>query len=114
MFSASFIWEPGNYDDEFHELNSHIDDIARALPGFIGSETWLSANGARRNAVYYWESLDALQVFAKDPDHLRAKRQYAKWYKGYHVVVAEVLKTYGDGGVEHITPDMRKTVRGAP
>lgn len=111
MFSASFIFEPHEYDDEFHELNSKIDDLARSSPGFAGSESWLSADGARRNAVYYWESLDALEAFSKDPAHLEAKRRYAKWYKGYHVVIAEVLKTYGDGGVEHITPDTRRSQR---
>ena len=111
MFSASFIWEPGDYDDAFHELNSRIDEIARTIPGFLGSETWLSSDGARRNAVYYWETLEALQTFSRNPDHLEAKRQYAKWYKGYHVVIAEVLKTYGDGGVEHITPNGRNSRR---
>ena len=111
MFSASFIWEPGDYDDEFHELNSRIDEIAATIPGFLGSETWLSGDGVRRNAIYYWDSLDALQTFSRNPDHLEAKRQYAKWYKGYHVVIAEVLKTYGDGGVEHVTPNARNARR---
>ena len=111
MYSAAFIFEPGDYDDEFHELNARIDEVAASLPGFMGSETWLSADGKRRNAVYYWDSLDALQAFSRDPDHLQAKRQYSKWYAGYHVIIAEVLKTYGDGGIDHITPDTRKGQR---
>lgn len=108
MFSAAFIFEPGDYDDEFHELNSKIDDVARSLPGFVGAETWLSADGTRRNAVYYWESLDALHTFSKDPRHREAKRQYARWYKGYQVVIAEVVKTYGDGRIDHLTANTRK------
>ena len=111
MYSAAFIFEPGDYDDEFHALNARIDEVAQALPGFLGSETWFSADGGRRNAVYYWDSLDALRAFSKDPDHQEAKRQYSKWYKGYHVVVAEVLRTYGDGGVDHITPNSRRASR---
>jgi heme-degrading monooxygenase HmoA len=108
MFSASFIWEPGEYDDEFHRLNGIIDDVAAATPGFLGSETWRSADGARNNAIYYWDSLESLQVFSRDPVHREAKRQYSRWYKAYHVVVAEVLRTYGDGGLEHVTLSARK------
>ena len=113
MYSASFIFEPGDYDSEFHALNAKIDAVAESLPGFLGSETWLSPDGKRRNAIYYWETLDALKTFSRDPNHLEAKRQYSKWYKGYHVVVAEILRTYGDGGIEHVTPNARQADREA-
>lgn len=109
MFSASFIFEPGDYDDEFHALNAKIDEVAESLPGFLGTESWQSADGRRRNAVYYWESLDALRAFSRDPKHQEAKRQYSRWYNGYHVIIAEVQKTYGDGGIDHITPNARRT-----
>ncbi|WP_269750437.1 hypothetical protein [Leptospira chreensis] len=36
-------------------------------------------------------------------DHKLAKSQYSKWYKGYQVIIAEVTKTYGDGGILHVT-----------
>ena len=111
MFSASFIWEPGVYDDEFQQLNAKIEELARSLPGFLGSDAWQSADGSRRSAVYYWESLEALKTFSTDPDHQAAKRQYSRWYKAYHVVVAEVLRTYGDGGLDHVTPNSRSVVR---
>ncbi len=107
MYSASFIFEPGDYDDEFHALNARIDEVAESLPGFLGSETWLSADGKRRNAVYYWASRESLSAFSRDSRHREAKRQYARWYKGYHVVIAEVQETYGDGGIDHITPNTR-------
>ena len=32
-----------------------------------------------------------------DPDHLAAKARYREWYDGYRVLVAEVLRDYGDG-----------------
>ena len=108
MFSAAFIWEPGEYDAEFHRLNAIIDEVARSLPGFLGSETWRSADGSRNNAVYYWDSLDTLKAFSTDPVHQEAKRQYSRWYKGYHIVVSEVLRSYGDGGFTHITPNARR------
>lgn len=104
MYSASFIWEPGTYDDEFHRLNSIIDDVATSLPGFLGVDSWQSADGARRNAIYYWDSLETLKTFSTHPAHLEAKKQYARWYKGYHIVVSEVLRSYGDARFPHITP----------
>jgi heme-degrading monooxygenase HmoA len=107
MYSASFIWEPGEYDADFHRLNGLIDEVARALPGFLGSESWQSADGTRRNAVYYWADLESLKEFSSHPTHLEAKRQYDRWYRGYHIVVAEVIRAYGDGAFPHITQEAR-------
>ncbi len=107
MYSASFIWEPGDYDDEFHRLNAIIDGVAASTPGFLGSETWHSPDGSRKKATYYWESLESLGVFSSDAVHRQAKQEYSRWYRAYHVIVAEVLRSYGDGGFEHITPNSR-------
>lgn len=107
MYSAAFIWEPGEYDAEFQRLNALIEDVARAMPGFLGVEAWQAVSGTRRNATYYWDSLDTLKAFSTHPVHQEAKRQYARWYRGYHVVVAQVLRSYGDGAFEHVTPNDR-------
>ena len=113
MYSAAFIFEPGEYDARFHDLNALIDRAARATDGYLGSESWRSADGNARNATYYWESLDALKQFSIHPDHIEAKRQYSRWYAGYHVVVSEVLRSYGDGVLAHITPNERDPAHGA-
>ncbi len=104
MYSAAFTWEPGVYDAEFHRLNQAIDEVARSLPGFLGVESWQSADASRKNAIYYWDSLETLEAFSTHPTHLEAKKQYARWYKGYHVVISEVLRSYGDGRIQHVTP----------
>lgn len=111
MYIASFIYEPGDYDAEFERLNAIIDAVARSLPGFLGSESWRSADGPRRQATYFWDSLDTLEAFAAHPAHLEAKRQYARWYNGYHVVVSELVRSYGDGAFDHLTPDGRRGAR---
>ncbi len=105
MYSAAFIFEPGQYDDTFHRLNGEIAEAAEATPGFLGSETWTNDAGTRVNAVYYWETLEALQTFAAHPRHVEAKRRYAEWYDGFHVVIAQVLDSYGDGHIDHVTPN---------
>ena len=107
MYSVSFIFEPGEYDAHFHELNALIDAAARATPGYLGVESWRSADGRRANATYYWDSLATLREFSAHPRHVEAKRQYRKWYRGYHIVIAEIVRSYGDGTFMHTTPNER-------
>lgn len=108
MYSAAFIFKPGQYDEEFHRLNALIDSVARSLPGFIATESWQSADGKLRNATYYWQDLETLKVFSMHPAHQEAKRQYSRWYEGYHIVISQIVRSYGDGAFEHITPNDRK------
>jgi heme-degrading monooxygenase HmoA len=107
MFCAAFIWEPGSYDAEFHRLNDIIDQVALGLPGYLGVESWQNADGSRRCANYYWADLETLRAFSVHPAHQEAKKRYAEWYKGYHIVVSEVIRSYGDGAFAHITPNRR-------
>jgi heme-degrading monooxygenase HmoA len=111
MYSAAFIYEALDYDEDFHRLNAEIDAVARSLPGFLGVEAWQAADGRRKNATYFWSDLDTLKSFSTHPAHLEAKRQYARWYEGYHIVISEVLRSYGNGALAHATPDERARPR---
>ena len=77
------------------------------MPGYLGVEAWQDADGRRGNATYYWDSLDTLKAFSTHPVHQQAKREYARWYAGYHIVVSQVLRSYGDGAFAHVTPNQR-------
>lgn len=101
MYSATFTFAPGDYDDAFHRLDTIIADVARGIPGYLGEEAWESAATGLVSTVYYWESLEALQQLMQHPAHLAAKQQQAQWIKGYHVVIAQVLRAHGDGGIAH-------------
>jgi hypothetical protein len=94
VISAAFIFRPGTYDDEFHRLNKLIDAAAKATEGFLGSETWKSFD-------------QALKEFSGNANHLEAKKQYSRWYDGYHIVVSEVIRSYGDDVIQHLTPNDR-------
>lgn len=107
MFSASFIFEPGTYDDKFRALDALIQAAAEATDGYLGQETWKSADGKKINAIYYWTSLSSLKAFSSHPKHQEAKGQYQLWYKGFHIVISEIVKSYGDGRLSHITPNQR-------
>ncbi|MCO8648715.1 antibiotic biosynthesis monooxygenase, partial [Burkholderia multivorans] len=70
MYIAAFIYKPGEVDDEFHRLSAIIDGIAASLPGFVGAESWRSADGRLVNASYYWRDEASLKAFASAPQHL--------------------------------------------
>jgi heme-degrading monooxygenase HmoA len=108
MYNAQFIFKAGTYDEKFHRLNAIIDEVARELPGFVGAESWVSSDGSTRNASYYWHNLEDLKTFSRHPRHLEAKRQYKRWYDGFQVVISQVLQSYGDGGLAHLTPNERQ------
>ncbi|MEM8983134.1 MAG: DUF4188 domain-containing protein [Pseudomonadota bacterium] len=112
MFSASFIFTERELDAEFFELDGLIARAAEETDGFLGKESWVSADGTRRNAVYYWRDRAALRHFSRHPLHVKAKRQYERWYGGFHVVVAEVVQSYGDGALSHSTPNQRQRAVG--
>lgn len=101
MFTSTFTFAAGEYDDEFHALDARIAEIARAIPGYLGEEAWENATTGLISNVYYWDSMEALRQLMSHPSHREAKQAQARWLKGYQVVVAQVCETYGDGGIAH-------------
>ena len=96
MIAAQFIFAPGDYDDEFHRLDTSIDDDAKSNPGFLGTDRWVSEDGLKVNAIYYFDDMAALTQLGRFSDHRTAKSQVDRWYKGYRVIVTEVTATYGN------------------
>ena len=104
MISCQFIFQPGEYDDEFAALDDSIEAFAKSLAGFVGVDKWRAENGAPiLNYIYYFTDMDAVRELARFSDHLTAKRDYARWYDGYKIVVSDVQRTYGDGRLEGLT-----------
>ena len=101
MLSATFIFKPGQYDEEFHRLDAVIMDAALATPGYIGAERWWSEDRSERSVVYYFESQEALRAFSRDETHLEAKRQATRWYDAYRVVISEVISSHSEGEMAH-------------
>ena len=97
MYSSTFIFKAGQYDDEFHRLDQRIAEVARAIPGYLGEETWENAAAGLIQNVYFWESEEALLKLINHPAHVEAKAKQARWLDGYRVVIAKVIREYGDG-----------------
>lgn len=101
MYSSTFTFAKGEFDDEFHAIDNAIAQIAKSIPGYLGEESWENPSTGLISNVYYWETMDALQALMKHPAHIAAKHRQAQWLNGYQVVVAEVVSAYGDGGIPH-------------
>jgi heme-degrading monooxygenase HmoA len=97
VYLVTFRIDPGEYDEEFHELNDAIQAAAEATEGYLGKQTWTDPEGEELFVVYQWESLDALESFGAAPDHEIAKDRWTEWYDAYEVTVTEVLERYGSG-----------------
>lgn len=96
-YTATFIFAKKQFDNDFHRLDQAIAEAARATPGYLGEEAWEDpAHGLYAN-VYYWESLEALEALIRHPVHQQAKAAQSRWLDGYRVVIAQVLREYGDG-----------------
>lgn len=101
MYTSTFTFAKRTYDDEFHALHERIAQMARTLPGYLGEECWENPATGLISNVYYWDSLEALRQLVEHPTHGLAKQQQGRWLNGYQVVIAQVLRAYGDGGIPH-------------
>lgn len=108
MFQASFLYRPGTLDSEFHRVSGAVADEAAQMEGFLGEESWTCRDTGLCNAVYYWRDRPSLDAFVRAAAHRAAKRQQARWYDGYHVIISEIVATYGDGRLAHVTGDSRR------
>ena len=97
MYSSTFIFASKPFDDEFHRLDKIIAIAAKETPGYLGEEVWENTESGLVSNVYYWDSLEALQMLIQHPAHLEAKAAQANWLDGYQVVISQVIRTYGDG-----------------
>lgn len=95
MICCAFIFTPGEYDAEFHRLDDEIQAFAEAIPGFIKVESWLSPDGKSKNAMYYFEHMQAVRELSQFQQHLEAKSKVDRWYVDYRVEVMEVKSVYG-------------------
>jgi heme-degrading monooxygenase HmoA len=114
MYSSTFIFAPKSFDDEFHRLDQAIAEMAKTIPGYMGEETWENKSTGLVSNVYYWESLEALQLLMQHPKHVEAKQAQSKWLDGYQVIIAQVLRTYGDSKLDHPAATLAASESGRP
>jgi heme-degrading monooxygenase HmoA len=104
VYSATFTFARRHFDEAFHALDGQIAEVARGLPGYRGEEAWENPSSGLVSTVYYWDTLADLQRLIEHPSHRQAKAQQGQWLAGYQVVIAQVLRVYGDGQLDRWLP----------
>ncbi|MEY4754726.1 MAG: hypothetical protein RJA44_2401 [Pseudomonadota bacterium] len=103
MYSATFIFDKKLFDAEFHALDAEIAEAARRSTGYLGEESWENPQTGRLCNIYYWADELGLSELMRHPRHLQAKANQERWLNGYQVVIAKVLRSYGDEKLGHPT-----------
>ena len=76
-------------------MNARMMELASRYEGFLGLESTRNAEG-QGITVSYWRDMDAIRAWARDPEHVIAKRKGQElWYTQYMLRICKVEREYG-------------------
>lgn len=79
-------------DDGYAATAARMEELARAMPGFLGIE---SARNRLGITVCYWRDEDSIRAWKAQVDHVAAQeRGRDEWYERYAVRIAKVERAY--------------------
>jgi heme-degrading monooxygenase HmoA len=80
-------------DNNYAATAQRMEELAMQHPGFLGIESARSELGI---TVCYWSSLEAIQNWKQNTEHLAAQQKgKEKWYANYRIRICKVEKEYG-------------------
>ena len=103
MISATFLFKQFASDPVFESLDQSIENFVTNHPEYLGRDQWSNQEKGILAVVYYFESEKGLEALKEFSDHKTAKLNHAQWYEGYQVIISQVIKSYGNGKLEHVT-----------
>ena len=91
-YAVIFTSERTNLEDGYQEMAIKMSELATQQPGYLGQESARESIGI---TVSYWVSLEAIQAWKKNSEHLVAQ-QYGKekWYATYKTRICKVERDY--------------------
>jgi hypothetical protein len=95
MYTSTFVFKAGAFDDAFHRLDEAIAAAARSIPGYLGETSWRTPSLAR-SPTCITGTASKPPALVDHPLHREAKARQANWLDG-SVTISQVLRTYGDG-----------------
>lgn len=82
--------------DLYYEHNDKLDEKIRTMPGYIKHAGIRHPETRDGVTVVYFDSLDAIDAWRKDSEHMDAKKlAKSHFYENYNVTIAEVIDSYG-------------------
>lgn len=89
-----FKAEINQLDDEYYQLAKFLR--LKAIEQYRCQKFETISENNLEIALSYWLSIDDIQAWSQDPDHLYAKKLgKSKWYKHRTVEICEIQKKYG-------------------
>jgi heme-degrading monooxygenase HmoA len=81
MIEVLFIGKIKNLTPEYEEYNDSLYSSAKTMDGFIGIDTEV-VDGVEIT-ISKWKTKGDVELWARDPQHLEAKRKVGLWYDWY-------------------------------
>ncbi len=83
----------------YYQHNDLLDEKIKSLPGYIKHSGMRHPETREGVTIAYFNSLEAIDQWRKDRDHMDAKKlAKSDFYENYSVEVTEVLAAYGWNG----------------
>jgi heme-degrading monooxygenase HmoA len=80
-------------DNGYAETAQRMEELSAQQPGFLGIE---SARNELGITVSYWSSLQAIQNWKQNMEHLAAQQKgKEQWYSSYRIRICKVEREYG-------------------
>jgi heme-degrading monooxygenase HmoA len=80
-------------NNDYAETAQRMEELSMQHPGFLGIESARSEVGI---TVCYWSSLEAIQSWKQNTEHLIVQQKgKEKWYADYRIRICKVEREYG-------------------
>lgn len=91
-YAVVFTSVKNKNDEGYVDMAIKMEELAKQQSGFLGVESAREEVGI---TVSYWESLEAIQQWKANVDHIEAQQKgRSTWYKDYKVRIAKVERDY--------------------
>ena len=91
-YAVIFTSERTDMIDGYAQMADRMAELAQQQPGYLGHE---SAREGLGITVSYWDSLEAIQNWKKNTEHLVAQSMGRKeWYANYKTRICKVERDY--------------------
>ena len=85
--------------DLYYEHNDKLDEKIRSLAGYVKHSGMRHPETREGMTVAYFDSLEAIDKWRKDAEHMDAKKlAKSHFYENYSVEITEVIDSYGWDG----------------
>ena len=87
-FAVIFSYELSTNLDGYSDMDSRTIEVVKNIDGYLGYEKF--GDGKKNTFISYWKSMKSIDIWKKNPLHIKAKKKGPKWYKNYRVQIVEI------------------------